>query len=134
MVLNVLGFIKKKLFGNYERVVDFTDIIPEKDKKAAQVTAALGYLCFIIPMVLHEDKQFARFHCNQSLLNLLMSTILAFVWSFIPYVGIYLVILQEIICIFNVLRGMLQAFRGEAKSIPFVGWITLIAYRYPHQA
>lgn len=131
---SMVHFIGRRLFGNYERVVDFSELISESDKKASRITAALGYLCFIIPMVFHEDKQFARFHCNQSLLNLILSTFISLLWSFIPYVGVYLVLFQEIVCIYISIRGIFQSISGKAKSIPFVGWITLIAYRYPEQA
>lgn len=131
---NVFEAVWGRLFGNYETVVDFSGLISENDKKTSRLTAALGYLCFIIPMVFHEDKQFARFHCNQSFLNLILSTVVALVWSFIPYIGVYLVLLQEIICVLIALRGIAQSFSGKAKSIPFIGWITFIAYRYPEQA
>lgn len=130
----IMKSIGKRLFGNYEKVVDFSDLISENDKEVSRVTAALGYLCFIIPVFFHEDKQFARFHCNQSLLNLILSTVIALLWSFIPYAGVYLVLIQETACIFIAVRGIIQSLSGKAKSIPFVGWITLVAYRYPEQA
>ncbi len=133
-IYGCLQWVCKKMFGNYERVVDFTRVISDKDKKEAKIAGALGYICFIIPMILCEDKQFARFHCNQSLVNLLLSTVVALLWSFIPYVGVYMVLLQELLCLFFALRGIIQCIMGTARSIPFVGWITIVAYRYPHQA
>ena len=120
---------KEKLFGNYERVVDFTKSIPAYDRNASKVSAAFSYVLFFVPLIFQEDRQFARFHANQSLLNLILSTLGAVVLSFIPYVGPFLMIGQEALCVVWMVRGIILAIRGEAKSIPFVGWVTLIAYR-----
>ena len=125
--------IKKRLFGNYEWIVDFTDVIPKYDVKKCRISAMLGYLCFFIPMTMHDDRQFARFHANQSILNLIMSTVITVIWGMIPYVGIYLMILQELLCIIFTIRGMVLSYQGKARSIPLVGWITIYPYRYPGQ-
>ena len=121
--------LKEKLFGNYERVVDFTKSIPAYDRKESKVSAAFAYILFFVPLVFQDDKQFARFHANQSLLNLILSTLGAVVLSFVPYVGPYLMLLQEALCVVWMVRGIVLAIRGEAKSIPFVGWITILPYR-----
>ena len=120
---------KEKLFGNYERVVDFTESIPAYDRKDSRVSAAFAYLLFFVPLVFAEDRQFARFHANQSLLNLILSTLGAVLLSFVPFVGPFLMAGQELLCLVWLVRGVVLALRGKAKSIPFVGWITLIAYR-----
>lgn len=125
--------LKNKLFGNYERVVDFTESIPAHDVRASKVSAVFAYIFFFAPLVFCDDKQFGRFHANQSLLNLILSTIGAVVLSFIPYAGPFLMIAQEALCLVWMIRGMILAYRGKAVSIPFVGWITLLAYRLPGQ-
>lgn len=120
---------KEKLFGNYERVVDFTESIPAYDRNASKAAAAFAYLLFFVPLVFAEDRQFARFHANQSLLNLILSTLGAVILSFVPYIGPFLMIAQEVLCLLWLVRGVILSLQGKAKSIPFVGWITLIAYR-----
>ena len=120
---------KEKLFGNYERVVDFTESIPAYDRKDSRVSAAFAYLLFFVPLVFTEDRQFARFHANQSLVNLLLSTLGAVLLSFVPFVGPFLMAGQELLCLVWLVRGVVLALQGKAKSIPLVGWITLIAYR-----
>ena len=122
---------KEKLFGNYERVVDFSESIPAYDRKASTISAAFAYILFFVPLVFSEDRQFARFHANQSLLNLILSTVGAVLLSFIPYIGPVLMIGQEVLCAVWLVRGIVLALRGKAVSIPFVGWITLIPYRLP---
>ena len=125
--------LKSTLFRNYARVIDFTDRIPGYDIRKSKISSAFGYLFFFIPLIFNEGEQFARFHCNQALLNLLLSTIFAVMLSMIPVVGWALLLLQELICICLAVRGVMLASAGKAVGIPFIGWITLVAYRLPGQ-
>ena len=125
--------LKNKLFGRYERVVDFTGSIPAHDVRASKVSAIFAYIFFFVPLIFCEERQFGRFHANQSLVNLLLSTLGAVLLSFIPYAGPFLMIAQEALCLVWAVRGMILAARGKAVSIPFVGWITLLAYRMSGQ-
>ena len=128
-----LKSVRDKLFGNYEWIVDFTEQIRPKDIKKAKVSSVIGYIFFFVPMIMNDDNQFARFHCNQSILNLALSTVIAVLISLIPYIGPYLIALQEVLCIIWMVRGMILAAKGKAISIPLVGWITVVPYRYPGQ-
>lgn len=118
----------KKEKMNFKKI-DITEEIPETDIQKSRITASLGYLCFFIPLVFHEDKQFALFHCNQSLINFLLATIFTILLSLIPVAGPFLVILQQVFCIVVVIRGMILAGKGKAVGIPVIGRIKLISYR-----
>ena len=120
--------IKDFLFFEYEWIVDCTELVPPDDIEKNRVYAALGYLIFFIPLVFADSSPFARFHCNQALINMLLSTIVAVVLSFIPYAGVVLLIVQEVLCIVFAVRGMVYALKGKAVGIPLVGWITLLKY------
>ncbi|NLK49297.1 MAG: hypothetical protein GX294_01460 [Candidatus Cloacimonetes bacterium] len=121
----------KKYFRGYEKRLDFTRDINPVDIRASRWSAAAGYLFFFIPLIFHDDKKFARFHCNQSFLIFLMSTVLATLLSLIPFVGPILVALVEILCLTLAVRGVVLALRGKAVGIPLIGWITLVSYRFP---
>lgn len=114
---------------NKMRKNDLTEEFSKSDVKGCRVTAALGYLCFLIPLLFDEEKQFARFHCNQSLINFLMATVVTVLLSFVPVAGPFLVILQQMICLVVAVRGIILSCRGRAMRIPVVGKITLIAYK-----
>ena len=129
----ILRSVREKLFGNYEWIVDFTGSIKPRDVKKAKTSSVIGYLLFFVPMVMHDDNQFARFHCNQSIINLALSTVIAVLLGMIPYAGVFLMALQEILCVIWMIRGMILAAKGKAISIPLVGWITILPYRYPGQ-
>ncbi len=133
MLKKVFTAIKEKLFGNYEWMVDFTDQIPKRDVNACRISSALGYIFFMIPIVMHDDRQFARFHCNQSLINLILSTVVAILLRMIPIVGVYLMLLMEVFCLIFAIRGMVLSLRGKARGIPLFGWVTLCTYRLPGQ-
>ena len=128
-----LSRFKRRLFGSYEWIVDFTDQIPKYDVKKCRISSMLGYLCFFIPMTMHDDRQFARFHCNQSILNLILSTVVTVMWGMVPYVGPILMLLQELLCVIFMIRGMILSYKGVARGLPLVGWITIYPYRYPGQ-
>ena len=133
MMKEFFGSVREKIFGNYEWIVDFTGSIRPRDVKKARVSSIIGYIFFFVPMIMHDDNQFARFHCNQSILNLALSTVVSVLLSLIPYIGPYLMALQEILCVIWMIRGMIYAGKGKAISIPLVGWITILPYRYPGQ-
>ena len=133
MMKEFFGSVRDKIFGNYEWIVDFTGSIRPRDVKKARVSSIIGYIFFFVPMIMHDDNQFARFHCDQSILNLALSTVVSVLLSLIPYIGPYLMALQEILCVIWMIRGMIYAGKGKAISIPLVGWITILPYRYPGQ-
>lgn len=133
-IADFLRKTKEKLFGNYEWKVDFTSEIPKKTKSwEARLTAAGGYLIFIIPLWFCVDNQFARFHGNQALINTALSTIIASILNCIPVIGWALAVLQLLICMLITIRGIILSLMGKAVSIPLVGWITLLRYRYAGQ-
>ena len=122
-----------RFFSHYEWIVDFTGQVRRADIKKAKVSSAIGYILFFVPMIFHGENQFARFHCNQSLLNLGLSTIVAVLLGMIPYAGPYLMALQEVLSLIWMIRGIILAAMGKAVSIPLVGWLTIVPYRYPGQ-
>ncbi len=119
---------KEKPIWKYMRTLDVTDRISEKDIQRSRISAACAYIFFFIPLIFQEDKHFARFHCNQALLNLLLSTVGAVLLSVIPYVGPFLLLAQELTCLGFAVRGMLLAMRGKAVGLPLVGRVTLLVY------
>ena len=126
--------IAKALFGNYQWVVDFTESITRRDVKAHRGSAMWAYVIFFAPLIFAEGSSFARFHANQSMINLILSTVVAGCLGMIPVVGPVLLPLQEVLCLVWAVRGIILAKQGKAVSIPLVGWITLLAYRTPDQA
>lgn len=116
------------MFASYERIVDVTDKVPASDMEKARTSAALAYVFFFIPLILHSDNCFARFHCNQAVINLLLSTVGAVLLGLVPYAGPFLLAAQELVCLIIAVRGICLAARGKAVGIPFVGWITIIRY------
>ena len=119
---------------NFVWVLDFTDRIRRRDiSRLAKISSAVGYLFFFVPTIILENNQFGQFHANQSLLNLILSAVGGTVLSFIPGIGIWLALLMELFCLFNLVRGIVLSLQGKAKGVPLFGQITIIAYRMPGQ-
>ena len=56
-----------------------TDIAGRFDpetSRSARISSALGYLLFFVPMVMHPESKFARYHTNQGFLLMLLMTAL----------------------------------------------------------
>ena len=124
----------RKFHENFVWVLDFSDQVRKRDvTTGAKVCSAIGYFFFFVPIIMQEENQFSHFHANQSLLNLILSSVVATVLTFIPYVGLYLALAMELFCLFNLVRGIVLSFRGKAKGIPVFGQINIIAYRLPGQ-
>ena len=124
----------KTFRDNFVWVLDFSEYIRRKDKtRLAKISSALGYLFFFVPTIMLEDNQLGQFHANQGLLNLILSVVGGTVLTFIPYVGVWLALLMEVFCLFNVVRGIVLSLQGKAKGIPIFGQITIIDYRLPGQ-
>lgn len=124
----VFAVQKENRIRNYLRTLDVTNLISEKDIQQSRISAACSYIFFFVPLIFQEDKHFARFHCNQAMLNLLLSTVVAVLLSIVPYAGPFLLLAQEIICIGFAARGVWLAMRGKAVGLPLVGRITLLVY------
>lgn len=121
---------KKQLSGKRTKSVDYTDAVSPAEIKKGRTAAALGYVCFLIPLILREDNSFAMFHCNQSMLNLILSTVVPALMLCIPVAGVFLAVLQEVLCLVFLIRGIRSALMGKAVEIPVVGWLTIMPYRY----
>ncbi|MBQ3533324.1 MAG: hypothetical protein IJA51_06440 [Oscillospiraceae bacterium] len=126
--------IAKAIRENFVWVLDFTDRVRRRDKtRLAKISSAIGYLFFFVPVIMLENNQFGQFHANQALLNLILSVVGGTVLTFIPGIGIWLALLMELFCLFNMVRGIVLSLQGKARGIPAFGQITIIAYRLPGQ-
>ena len=38
----------------------------------ALISSAIGYLFFFVPIIMHPESKFARYHCNQGLILLML--------------------------------------------------------------
>ena len=108
-----------------------TDIAGRFDaetNQSARVSSALGYLFFFIPMTMHPESKFARYHSNQGFILFLLMTAGVAMGALIPYVGPFISLLVIAFGILCALRGIVVAMRCQAKHIPLIGKLILIEY------
>ncbi len=96
--------------------------------RRARISSALGYLFFFVPMTMHPESKFARYHANQSLILMIWMTGGLMLCAMIPYIGPFLMIIAAVSGVLCGLRGMLCALRCQAKHIPLLGKLVLIEY------
>lgn len=96
--------------------------------RSACVSSALGYLFFFIPLIMHPESKFARYHANQGMILLLWMTLGIIAAAMIPYLGPFLVIPMAAFGIGSAVRGVITALRCQAKHIPLIGKLIIIQY------
>ena len=107
---------------------DIADRFDAETNRSARVSSALGYLFFFIPMTMHPESKFARYHSNQGFILLLWMTAAVALAAAIPYVGPILLIPMIVFGVFSGIRGMIVALRCQAKHIPLIGKLILIEF------
>lgn len=107
---------------------DKTDHFRRKDIDQSRICAALAYLLFFIPVVIQPDCGFGRYHANQSLLLLILSTVGVVVVSMVPRAGPFLGMGLMAFCLICAVRGVVLALTRRANCVPVFGGITIIPY------
>ena len=98
----------------------------------ARVSCAIGYLFFFVPIVMHPESKFARYHSNQGLIMLMLEFLGIIGLAEIPRVGAYLSLLCLLFCLVCLVRGIVLALQGKAKRIPFFGKLVIVEFDYTY--
>ena len=118
--------------------MDRTSEFNKKDIEENKGIAAFAYfgISFIMPLWGASDSPFARFDANQGMvlaLNelivcilILVSHLLVAISPLFRYVRTVLWFALVIAIIFYSMYGMINAIRGKAKELPFIGSIKII--------
>ena len=94
-----------------------------KNNKVMAVLAYLGVLV-LIPMFLANKSRYAKFHTNQGVI-LLVIEIVACLLGYIPVIRIIGRILGILTFVFAII-GIINAVKGEAKELPYIGHFRFI--------
>lgn len=94
----------------------------------ARISSAIGYLFFFVPIIMHPESKFARYHCNQGLILLILETLGIAGLAAIPKAGAYLSLAMVLFCAVCFIRGIILALRGKAQRIPFFGKLVIVDF------
>lgn len=94
----------------------------------ARVSSAVGYLFFFVPIIMHPESKFARYHCNQGLILAIMMYLGTLMIAAIPKAGPFLAIPWLLFCFGCMIRGIILALQGKAKRIPFFGKLVIVEF------
>jgi uncharacterized membrane protein len=81
----------------------------------------LGWLTGIIFYLLEKNNEFVQFHARQSILTFLPLSILAFIISWIPFLGWIIGGLIWLLTLILWLVLMIKAYQGDKFKLPIVG-------------
>ncbi len=129
--------LEEKLNETVTQLTDTKDSTEEYDPQDIEknkIMAILAYLGFlvIIPLFCAGESRFARFHVNQGLVLLITDIILGMIFALVgwlPLIGWLIKIvrwLASVIFFVFMVIGILNAYRGKAKDLPFIGGIRLL--------
>lgn len=90
------------------------------DVESYKTVAALGYIFFLIPIILAPKSAFARFHANQGLL-LQIYTLIIMVFAGIPFLGLIIAFFGFLLSILLFIFGLFQANNGIKGRLPIIG-------------
>ena len=109
---------------------DLAERFDKETNDQARISSAIGYLFFFVPIIMHPESKFARYHCNQGLILLILEFLGIVGLAEIPKVGAYLSFLCLLFCVFCLIRGIILALSGKAKRIPFFGKLVIVDFDY----
>lgn len=113
--------------------MDKTKEFNKKDIEENKGIAAFGYfgLSFVMPLWGSSDSPFAQFHARQGMIlavNEFFLIVLVFVAHFLTGYSSLFSILRTVLWLFLVIEilfysfyGCINAMRGKAKELPFIG-------------
>ena len=113
---------------------DETREFDPRDIQKNRMIALVSYIWIgcLVPLFAAKDSKFARYHANQGIVLAIVETLLIAilrVLSRIPILGIVFTIVRVVAIIAAVvfsLLGIMNAYSGRAKQLPFIGAYKLI--------
>lgn len=99
------------------------------DVEKNKVMGILAYIIFFIPLLAAKDSKFAMFHANQGLVLFLAALAVNIIGSIIPVLGWFFILTLGNLLIFGfAILGIINAAKGEMKSLPLIGGIRIINF------
>lgn len=98
------------------------------DVESSKAVSLLAYIpcLFFLPLVVHPDSRFGKFHANQGLVLLLFWAVIDTVLHLIPFLGWFLSKIFSLLMFLITVLGMLRAYGGKAIPLPIIGGIQII--------
>lgn len=95
------------------------------DYRHLSILSYFGIL-FLIPLFMHRESAYVRFHANQGLLLFLAELLVQFTTRYFPVLGGLVGTVGGIFCLVCFFKGVSSAAKGRMDKLPVIGDITLI--------
>ena len=123
-----------KIMYMAKNTADYTGEMDPTEVEKNKIMACVAYIIFFVPLLACPDSKFGRYHTNQGLLLLLVSiaggiatTIIRMIFrGFLYWLGSLLSLVITLPILALLVIGLINAYNGKAKDLPFVGTLRLI--------
>ena len=118
----------KKNLEDLNNTPDTTDQFSQEDIVQNKLMAILAYLnlLVLIPIFAAKNSPFARFHCNQGLILLILTIAVNILDRVLFIVPNFVWTILDLLILALAILGIYNAFSGKAKELPIVGGIKLL--------
>ncbi|MCQ2254611.1 MAG: zinc ribbon domain-containing protein [Bacteroidaceae bacterium] len=108
---------------------DSTNELDPQDIEKNKVMAVLAYcgILVLIPLMAAKESKFARFHCNQGIVLLVIELVLSVAGWYFPAGIAWIINLVNIAVGILAILGIINAIKGRAKELPLVGGLKVIS-------
>lgn len=108
---------------------DSTNNLDPQDIEKNKVMGVLAYcgILVLIPLLAAKESKFARFHCNQGIVLLIIELILSVAGWYFPEGIAWIMNLVNIAVGILAIIGIINAIKGRAKELPLVGGLKVIS-------
>lgn len=127
-----------KINDEFLKVSDHTSKMDGFEVKNNKVYAVLAYfwILFFLPLIICPKSKYGRFHTNQGLILLIVSTCFGIVSGIISaifnaihlgFIGGLIGGIGSLFIFIIFLYGIINTINGKSKTLPFIGHITIIS-------
>lgn len=108
---------------------DYTSEFAAQDIADNKVMAILAYISWLVlvPLFAAKTSKFARFHSNQGII-LAICELICWILFRIPIIKWFAWLAELVVFVLAVI-GVVNAAKGEAKELPFVGKFNIIKWK-----
>ena len=99
---------------------DGFDAMDVEENRLFSILCYLNVLVFV-PLLLKPNSPFARYHCNQGLLLLIIWIAAVTLGRFVPLVGWLIQLAGWLFTVGCAILGIMNALAGRAKPLPVIG-------------
>ena len=118
----------KEKIADLNNTADTTSEYDPQDIEKNKIMAIVAYfsILVLIPLFAAKESRFARFHCNQGLILLILSIVIWIVQKILFILPSFIFFILRLAVLALAIIGIVNAYNGKAKELPVIGGIKIL--------